>query len=224
MCLDMCMCVVRQTRSVCKFCASGVQRVQVGCCIVQPHVAHSPPIFLSVAVVHGRPWIHNSNSSNNYYNSYKQVGAGVVVERQVELSSRPVQASGSGSQGRGSQASTSSGLTTQKKPQVDEPGSNSLTEQTTPPRLQSHFPYKNELLVHHSCHMDAPLADDSLGWRWLRDVTPKYLYRRALCQWLKMCRQVDPSGIITYPWQGSALTATRWSDWKILRIGLQGYA
>ena len=35
---------------------------------------------------------------------------------------------------------------------------------------------------------------------------------------------MDPSGYITYLWQGSALTATRWSDWKILRIGLQGYA
>ena len=123
--------------------------------------------------------------------------------------SRPVQASGSGSQGSGSQASTSSGLTTPKKPQIDEQASNSPTEQTTPPRLQSHFPCKSELLVHHSCHMDAPLADDSLEWRWLRDVTPKYLYRRALCHWLKKCRQVDPSGIITYPWQGSALTAMR---------------
>ena len=78
--------------------------------------------------------------------------------------------------------------------------------------------------MHHSCHMDAPIADDSLKWRWLRDVTPKYLYRRALCHWLKKCRQVDPSRIITYQWQGSALNATRWSDWKILRIGLQGYA
>ena len=45
-----------------------------------------------------------------------------------------------------------------------------------------------------------------------------------MCHWLKKCRQVDPSGTITYPWQGSALTATRWSDWKIWRIGLQGYA
>ena len=41
--------------------------------------------------------------------------------------------------------------------------------------------------------------------------------------WLKKCRQVDPSEIVTYPWQSSALTATRWSDWGILRIGLQGY-
>ena len=71
--------------------------------------------------------------------------------------------------------------------------------------------------------MDAPLADDSLEWRWLRDVTPKYLYRGALCHWLKKYRQVDSSGIITYPWQGSALTATWWSDRKIFGIGLQGY-
>ena len=138
--------------------------------------------------------------------------------------SRPVQASGSGSQGSRSQASTSSRLTTPKRPQIDEQASSSPTELTTLPPLQSHFPCKSELLVQHSCQMDAPLADDSLEWRWLRDVTPKYLYRRALCHWLKKCRQVDPSGIIIYPWQGSALTATRWSDWKILRIGLQGYA
>ena len=75
MCLDMCMCVVCRTWSMCKSCASGVQCVQVGCCIVLPQVAHSVPIFLSVAVAHGRPWAHNCNNSNNYYNSYKQVKA-----------------------------------------------------------------------------------------------------------------------------------------------------
>ena len=139
-------------------------------------------------------------------------------------SSRPVQASGSGSQGSGSQASTSSGLTTPKKPQVDEQARNSPAQQTSPPLLQSHFPCKSALLVHHSCHMDAPLAYERSEWRWLRDVTPKYLYRRSLCHWLKNGRQVDHSGIITYPWQGAALTASRSSDWKILRIGLQGYA
>ena len=138
-------------------------------------------------------------------------------------SSRPVQASGSESQGSRSQASTVSGLTMPKRPQVDEQASNSPTEQTTAPRLQSHFPCRRELLVHRSCHMDAPIAHDSLECRWLHDGTPKYLYRRVLCHWLKKCRQVDPSGIITYPWQGSTLTATRWSDPKILRIGLQGY-
>ena len=96
MCLDMCMCVVRWTRSVWKSCASGVQRVQVGCCIVQPHVAHFLPIFLSVAVAHGRPWIHNSNICNNYYNSYKQVGAGVVVDPQVERQVDPYKQVGAG--------------------------------------------------------------------------------------------------------------------------------
>ena len=77
------MCVVRRTLSVCKACASGVQHVQVGCCIVQPPVAHSVPIFLSIAVAHGRPWTHNSNSSNNCYNSCKQVEA-EALERQVD--------------------------------------------------------------------------------------------------------------------------------------------
>ena len=139
-------------------------------------------------------------------------------------SSRPVQASWSRSQGSGSQAATSCGLTRPKNRQVDEQASNSRTDQTTAHRLHSYFQSKSELLVHHSCHMDAPLADYSLKWRWLHDVTPKYLYRRALCHWLKKCRQVDPSGIITYLRQSAALTGTRWSDWKILTIGLQGYA
>ena len=101
MCLDMCMCVVRRTRSVCKSCASGVQLVQLGCCIVQPHVANSLPIFLSVAVAHGQRWIHNSNNSNNYYNSYKQVGAGVVVERQVKHQVDPYKQVGAGVKGAG---------------------------------------------------------------------------------------------------------------------------
>ena len=96
MCSDMCMCVVRRARSVCKSCASGVQRVPVGCCIVQPQVAHSIPIFSSVAVGHGRPWTHNSNNSNKYYSSYKQVGA-KAVERQVD----PYKQVGAGVKGAG---------------------------------------------------------------------------------------------------------------------------
>ena len=57
--------------------------MQVGCCIVQPQVAHSVPIFLSVAVAHGQPWTDNSNESNNSYNSYKQAGA-EALERPVD--------------------------------------------------------------------------------------------------------------------------------------------
>ena len=83
-------------------------------------------------------------------------------------SSRPVQASGSGSQ-----ASSSSGVTTPEKPQVNEQPSNQPTEQPSPPRLQPHFPCKSELLVHHSCHIDSLLADDSLEWRWLCNYEAK---------------------------------------------------
>ena len=115
-------------------------------------------------------------------------------------------------------------MSTPKKPQVDEQPSNQPTEQPSPLRFQPYFPRKKELLVHHRCHMDAPLADDSRGWRWLRDVTSKYLYRRSLDPLPRKCRQVDPSGIITYPWQGCALTAAQWSNWKYVMIGLQGNA
>ena len=99
-----------------------------------------------------------------------------------------------------------------KESQVAGQPRNQPTEQPSPPPLQPHLPCETELLVQHSCHMDAPLADDSFEWQWLRDVTPKYLYKRTLYHWLKKFRQVYPSRIITYPWQGSALIATRWSD------------
>ena len=72
--------------------------------------------------------------------------------------------------------------------------------------------------------MNARLADDSLEWRWIPDVTPNYLFRRSLYHRVKKCMQIDPSGTMTYPWQSSVLTATRWSDLKIMRIGLQGNA
>ena len=71
------------TGSVCKSCASGVQLMQLGCCIVQPLVADSVPMFLSVAVAHGQPWTNNSNNCNNSYNSYNQAGA-EALERQVD--------------------------------------------------------------------------------------------------------------------------------------------
>ena len=90
--------------------------------------------------------------------------------------------------------------------------------------MQPHFLGKSKLMMHHSCHIAALLADESLEWPLPPDVTPKYLYRRSLYHLLRKCRQVDPSGIITYTWQVSAPTTTGWSDWKIVRIGLQGNA
>ena len=73
---------VCRTLSVCNSCAIGVQLLQVSCCILQPQLAHSVPIFLSVAVAHKQPWTNNSNNSNNSYNSYKQAGA-EALEREV---------------------------------------------------------------------------------------------------------------------------------------------
>ena len=201
----------------CATCASGLLHCATACCTLSSHIS-----FRS-----GCAWATMDpqlQQVKRFLQLLQASGSGSGSGASSGAPSRPVQASGSGSQGSGSEGSTSSGLTTPKKPQIDEQASNSATEQTTPPRLQSHFPCKSELLVHHSCHMDAPLTDHSLEWRWLRDVTPTYLYRGASCHWLKKCRQVDPLGIITYRWQASGLTPRRWGDWKILRIGLQGYA
>ena len=173
------MCVVRRTLSVCKSCASGVQRVQVGCCIVQQQVAHSVPIFLSVAVAHGRPWTHNSNNSDIGYNSYKQVGA-EALERQVDPYKQVV----AGVKRAGVKRQLVVGLQHHRSRKLM---SNRATLQPSiPPRLACNPTSREKLslLVHHSFHMDTPLADDSFEWRWLHDVTPKYLYRRAWFHWL----------------------------------------
>ena len=50
---------------------------------MQPQVAQSVPILLSVVIEHGQPWTNNSNNTNTSYNSYKQVGA-EALERQVD--------------------------------------------------------------------------------------------------------------------------------------------
>ena len=166
----------------CATCASGLLHSATTSCKIRSHLS-----FLS-----GCAWA-------TMHPQLQQLGQLLQLLRargsgSAGASSRSSQASWSGSQ-----ASTSSGFTKPKEPQVDEQPSNPPTEQPSPPRLQPRFPCKSELLVHHSCHMDAPLADESLEWPWLCDVTPKYLYTRELFHWLKKCRQVDPSGSITYP-------------------------
>ena len=170
MCLDMCMSVLRRTRSVCTSCASCVQRVQVGSCIVQPQVTHFQLSFRSSCA-----WATMDPQLQQLQQPLQILQAS--GSRHGGASSRPVEATRSGSQANGSQASTIFGFTTPRKPQVDVQASNSPREQTSPPQMQptSHVKTSFWRTTSH---------DDRLEWRWLRDVTPKYLYRRASSHWL----------------------------------------
>ena len=78
----------------CALCASGLLHCATACCTLSSQIS-----FCSGCA--WGPWIHNSNNSNNCYNSYKQVGAGVVVERQVERQVDPYKQVGAGVKGAG---------------------------------------------------------------------------------------------------------------------------
>ena len=48
------------------------------------------------------------------------------------------------------------------------------------PALDALFPAKEELTQFGVCHDSSSLADDSPQWRWLRDITPRFMYRRSV--------------------------------------------
>ena len=170
-CVWTCACVpyIELVQVLCKWCAtcaSGLLHCATTSCTLPSHLS-----FRS-----GCAWATKDQQLQQLQKLLQLLQAS--GSRSAGASSRPPQASGSESQ-----ASSSSGVTTPKMPQVDELPSNQPMEQPSSPRLQPHFPCKSESLVHHSCHMDACLADDSLEWRWLRDVTAKYFFRRSLDHW-----------------------------------------
>ena len=53
------------------------------------------------------------------------------------------------------------------------------------PPLAHNFPLKEELVVHNTCNPDTTLAPETPEWWWLADVTPKYVFRRAMTLWMK---------------------------------------
>ena len=48
------------------------------------------------------------------------------------------------------------------------------------PHLADKFLLKEEVVVHNTCNPDTTLAPETPEWRWLADVTPKYVFRRAM--------------------------------------------
>ena len=88
------------------------------------------------------------------------------------------------------------------------------------PALDALFPAKEELTQFGVCHDSSSLADDSPQWRWLRDITPRFMYRRSVGVWMKKNAQYDLHGHRSHPWTTKALTAQNWAEWKLLRIGL----
>ena len=57
------------------------------------------------------------------------------------------------------------------------------------------FPLKEEVVVHDTCNPDTTLALETPEWRWLADVTPKYMFCRAMTLWMKKHRQEDKDGV-----------------------------
>ena len=52
-------------------------------------------------------------------------------------------------------------------------------------------------MVHNTCNPDTTLAPETPEWQWLADVTPKYMFRRAMTLWMKKHRQEDKDGAPT---------------------------
>ena len=88
------------------------------------------------------------------------------------------------------------------------------------PHLADKFPLKEEVVVHNTCNPDTTLAPETPEWRWLADVTPKYVFRRAMTLWMKKHRQEDKDGVQSYPWETKCLSAGEFSEWKVLRVGV----
>ena len=88
------------------------------------------------------------------------------------------------------------------------------------PHLADRFPLKEEVVIHNTCKPDTTLAPEMPEWRWLADVTQKYVFRRAMTLWMKKHRQEDKDGVQSYPWETKCLSAGEFSEWKVLRVGL----
>ena len=67
------------------------------------------------------------------------------------------------------------------------------------PALDALFPAKEELTQFGVCHDSSSLADDSPQWRWLRDITPRFMYRRSVGVWMKKNAQYDLHGHRSHP-------------------------
>ena len=88
------------------------------------------------------------------------------------------------------------------------------------PHLADKFPLKKEVVVHNTCSPDTTPAPETLEWRWLADVTPSCVFRRAMTLWMRKHRQEDKDGVLSYPWETKCLSAGEFSEWKVLRVGL----
>ena len=75
------------------------------------------------------------------------------------------------------------------------------------PHLADKFPLEQEVVVHNTCNSDTTLAPETPEWRWLADVTPKYVFRRAMTLWMKKHGQEDKDGVQSYPLETKCLSA-----------------
>ena len=88
------------------------------------------------------------------------------------------------------------------------------------PHLAYKFPLKEEVLLHNTCNPDTTLAPETAEWRWLGDVSPKYVFRRAMTLWKKKHRQEDKEAVQFYPSETRCFSAGDSLEWEVPRGGL----
>ena len=105
---------------------------------------------------------------------------------------------------------------------ADPPAAPAPQAAAAPPALHlaDKFPLKEEVVVQNTCNSDTTLAPETPEWPWLADVTPKYVFRRALTLWMKKHCQENKYGVQSYPSETKCLSAGEFSEWKLLRVGL----
>ena len=88
------------------------------------------------------------------------------------------------------------------------------------PHLADKFSLKEEVLVGNTCNPDTTLAPETPEWRKLGDVTPKYVFCRAMTFWMEKHRQKDKDGVRSYPFETKCLSAGEFLEWKVVPVGL----
>ena len=78
------------------------------------------------------------------------------------------------------------------------------------PHLADKFPLREEVIIDNTCSPDTRLAPETPEWQWLGDMTPKYVFCRAMTLWKRRHRQEDKDGVQSYPSETKCLRYVGW--------------
>ena len=69
-------------------------------------------------------------------------------------------------------------------------------------------------------HQDSAIARGKPGFRWLTDMTARYLFKRSLYIWKRKRAGATSTGQTVFPWETTPLSFSDWQGWKVASIGL----